>query len=41
MVIARVDEYGAPWFDYELRRPDGTTEFHSLAIMEDESWARA
>lgn len=40
VVIARVDEDGAPWFDYELRRPDGETEFHSLAIMEDVSWTR-
>ena len=40
VAIARIDEYGMPWFDCALNREDGTTEFHSLAIMEDESWAR-
>ncbi len=38
VVIDRIDEYGSPWFDAELLSDDGTTEYHSLAIMEDESW---
>jgi len=40
VTISRIDEYGLPWFDYELRREDGTSEYHSLAIMEDDSWER-
>ena len=38
VTISRIDEYGYPWFDYELKREDGTIEDHSLAIMEDDSW---
>jgi hypothetical protein len=37
VTIARIDDYGLPWFDYELRGPDGTEE-HSLAISDDYSW---
>jgi hypothetical protein len=40
VVIAHIDEYGIPWFDYELRRADGKTEFHTLSVIEDESWSR-
>jgi hypothetical protein len=38
VVIDRIDEDGMPWFNYELRRPDGSVEEHTLAIMDDESW---
>jgi hypothetical protein len=38
VTIDRIDEYGYPWFDYELKRDDGTVEYHSLAIYDDESW---
>lgn len=38
VTIVEIDEYGYPWFRYDLRREDGTVEEHSLAIMEDESW---
>ena len=41
VTIARIDEYGQPWFDYVLRRPDGTHEEHTHAIMDDGSWERA
>lgn len=40
VTIARIDEYGQPWFDYELQGADGREE-HTLAIMEDESWEMA
>ena len=36
--ISSIDEYGLPWFEYELKTADGKIEYHSLAIMEDESW---
>jgi hypothetical protein len=38
VVIDRVDEYGAPWFHYELVAADGTIEYHSLTITDNESW---
>lgn len=40
VTIDRVDEYGMPWFEYELVGDDGRTEYHSLGITEDESWQR-
>ena len=40
VTIARVDEYGAPWFEYELVGADGRTEHHFLTITENESWER-
>jgi hypothetical protein len=39
--IGRIDEYGYPWFDYEMVAEDGETEHHSLAVMDDESWELA
>lgn len=41
VTIDRVDEYGMPWFDYELKTADGEPEYHSLGIAENESWERA
>jgi hypothetical protein len=38
VTIDRVDEYGAPWFEYELTGADGEPEYHSLTITDDESW---
>jgi hypothetical protein len=38
VTIDHVDEYGAPWFNYELIGEDGQPEHHSLTITEDESW---
>jgi hypothetical protein len=40
VTIARIDEYGQPWFDYTLRLPDGAEE-HSIAVMDDDSWEPA
>ena len=37
ITIDRIDEYGMPWFDYVLTDKDDP-EWHSLTIMEDESW---
>jgi hypothetical protein len=39
VTIDRIDEYGSPWFDVELTDVDGTVQYHSLAIMEEECWA--
>ena len=39
VTISSIDEYGQPWFEYKLRSPSGEVEHHSIAIMEDESWA--
>ncbi|HEX4797599.1 MAG TPA: hypothetical protein VH370_27645 [Humisphaera sp.] len=39
VTIDRIDEHGFPWFDCDLE-VNGQTEFHSLAIMDDESWER-
>jgi hypothetical protein len=40
VTISHIDDWGNPWFDYELPSPDGQTHLHSIAIMEDESWCR-
>jgi hypothetical protein len=40
VTIDHVDEYGAPWFKFELIGKDGQPEHHSLTITEDESWER-
>ena len=37
VTIDRIDEYGFPWFDYNLNGADGVEE-HSLAISDDYSW---
>ena len=41
VVISSIDEYGFPWFEYELKGANGQLEYHSIAIMEDESWCLA
>ncbi len=41
VTIDHVDEFGAPWFEYELTSPNGKIEYHSIAIVEDESWELA
>jgi hypothetical protein len=38
VTIVEIDEWGYPWFRYDLRREDGTVEEHSVAVMEDDSW---
>lgn len=40
VTINCVDEYGMPWFEYELVGDDGWIEYHSIGIAEDESWER-
>jgi hypothetical protein len=37
VTIDRIDEY-SPWFDVDLMDQNGRTEYHSLAIMDDDSW---
>jgi hypothetical protein len=39
VTITEVDEYGAPWFEYELAAADGTAEYHHISIRDDDSWA--
>ena len=36
--ISHVDEFGTPWFEYELTAVDGVIEYHSIAILDDDSW---
>lgn len=38
VTINHVDEYGMPWFEYELVGAGGRVDYHSLGISEDESW---
>jgi hypothetical protein len=38
VTIDEIDEYGYPWFRYDLKIASGEVEIHHLAIMEDESW---
>jgi len=37
-VIARIDEFGQPWFDYRFRNDAGEMEDHALAVCDDDSW---
>ena len=37
VTISSIDEYGLPWFEYQLKSATGEIEEHSLAIMEDDS----
>lgn len=41
VTISSIDEYGLPWFEYELKSASGEIHYHSIAIMEDESWCTA
>lgn len=38
VTINHVDEYGMPWFEYQLTGDGGRVDYHSLGITEDESW---
>lgn len=38
VTISQIDEWGNPWFCYELPESDGRTHVHSIAIMDDDSW---
>lgn len=37
VTVARIDEYGAPWFEVQLDGADGV-DHHSLTILDDDSW---
>jgi hypothetical protein len=41
VAISSIDEYGQPWFEYNLIGPGGSVEVHAVAIMDDESWCVA
>ena len=41
VTIDEIDEYGAPWFHYELFAPNGSVEYHALTNTEEESWEYA
>jgi hypothetical protein len=38
VTIDHVDGFGAPWFKRELVADNGTIEYHSLTITENDSW---
>ena len=38
VTIARICEYGHPWFDYSFPTDDGDVEEHTLTILDDDSW---
>jgi hypothetical protein len=38
VTIDEVDEYGMPWFSYELTTEDGTIHYHHLGITDNDSW---
>ncbi len=38
--IARIDEYGFPWFDYTFTSEAGEEKDHRLAVMNDHSWEK-
>ena len=39
VTISSIDEYGLLWFEVELTQDDGEIAHHSMAIMDDDSWA--
>lgn len=41
VTIDWIDEYGQPWFTYNLARTNGRVAEHGLAVMEDDSWVPA
>ena len=41
VTIDRIDEYGQPWFNYNLVRSNGRIAEHTLAVVEDDSWVPA
>ena len=37
--IARIDEYGQPWFDFRFKRKNGKWEHHTMCIFDsDDNW---
>lgn len=38
--VCEIDEFGNPWIACRFRRKNNTWEYHSLAIMEGESWVK-
>lgn len=38
VTISQIDDWGNPWFEYELPGPDGQTHVHSIAVLDDSSW---
>lgn len=39
--IARIDEYGSPWYTCRFRMKNGRWEYHYLAICDfDNNWVR-
>ena len=36
--IDEIDEYGAPWFSYQFRNKRGAWEYHTVAVMDSDSW---
>ena len=38
VTIDRIDEYGQPWFNYNLIGPSGAIEEHTLTFTEEGTW---
>ena len=36
--ISEIDELGNPWFDYELLDNEGVRHYHSIRIIDNDSW---
>ena len=41
VIVDHIDEWGYPWYEYELTDAAGEVEWHSIAIMENDSWEMA
>jgi hypothetical protein len=41
VTIDRIDEYGQPWFNYNLIRHNARVAEHTLVVMDDDSWVPA
>ena len=36
--VSQIDEYGCVWYETTITGPDGTEEFHSLIVYDDDTW---
>jgi hypothetical protein len=36
--ISEIDEYGGVWYSVVLTADDGSEEYHSLSVFDDDSW---
>ena len=38
--VSKIDEHGSPWFDHDFVNDAGEEEYHSLVVMDDDSWEK-